>query len=224
MKKSIAATVLLIAVLLFSPGVSRATTFSFDLGYHFSQDSHGGILSFIYAHSITTWFEFGADIQYWTQFGEVETDSWEKTNPDDNTGTIHKYSDYNQRNAGFFGPVFRFPLTTRSDQFWLIVPTFGIGGEAYANREWTEELIDRPAASDTENVYNDVDKSGFGWYIRPGLTFALSWWRLSYEHFVSQEGAIQFSVTTGLDIYRLFTKVGRKGSVPVKESKPKSPY
>lgn len=223
MKKSLIIALVLLLMTIFLPVFGYATTFSVDVGYHHSHGAHGGIISFLYTHTITDWFEFGADIQYWSQFGEKETDSWETSDPDDKTGAVYEFTDYSQRNAGFFGPVFRFPLTTRSDKFWLIIPTLGIGGEAYADREWTEEVINRPSAADSKNVFNDVDNSGFGWYVRPGLTFALTWWRISYEHFISQDGAVQFNLTTGLDIYRLFSKEGRLGSVPVKE-RTKSPY
>jgi hypothetical protein len=202
MKRFGAALAAALVLLIFSVPAG-ASSFSFDLGYHYDDGANGAAISFLYSYGFTNWFEFGVDAKYWSQFGQDEIDYWETTDPDDSTGAVHEFTEYRQTNSGFFGPVFRFPLTWLEDRKIMFVPTLGIGVEAYSDREWDEETVKRPGASDSEFVHNDVDRAGFGWYIRPGLTFVASWWRLSFEQFTSQDGAAQFEIITGVDIMRV---------------------
>lgn len=181
-----------------------ASSLSIDAGYHYQNGASGVALSLLYTHGIFDWFEFGADFQYWIQLGEKEIDNWTQKNPEEDTDWDEReFRELRQETAGFFGPVFRFPLTWRKNRFLAVVPTLGVGVEMMADREWVEETIRHEAAPDEENVHNEDRQYGFGWYLRPGLTFVVGWWRIGYEHFVSQDGAAQFQAMTGIDIFRI---------------------
>ena len=189
------------ALILILPTGASAHSWSLDAGFGYHKDLGGLTVGMMGSYGWTPWFEFGGMVSYWGSPTEDEIDRTVERDVNENTKTetvkLRRYG------SVFFGPLFRFPIALdKKERKYMIVPTLAGGLELYADREW-EDVIHYEGDGEKTMRGKERDLDGTGWFVRPGVTFALSWARINLTHFSSEDGFAQFEGTFGVDIFRV---------------------